>query len=208
MLSRYQRPGGFIQLIQLIETCGKQKQDNFLNIIESEDPRWARAIREKMLTIEKMFNWQDSIIAEISGRLAVLTVATAMHGLSHKQSDRLLKNYTHGQRRTIDDLFTTNSPAPSEITAAYLKIIEETRAMMLDGRLRAEKFAPELIIPENIEESLNNSVGAPPTESPKREPLAAAELLQNKIRELVQENEQLKAELRDLHEKLRRQSAA
>ena len=36
-LSRYQKSGGFIQLVQLIETCGKQKQDNFLSMIEKEE---------------------------------------------------------------------------------------------------------------------------------------------------------------------------
>ena len=218
MLSRYQRPGGFIQLIQLIETCGKQKQDNFLNIIEGEDPRWARAVREKMLTIEKMLNWNDNTIAEVSKGLAVLTLATAMHGLSSEQSSRLLQTHTHAQKRTIDDLFKTNSPSPAEISAAFLKIIEEARAMMLDGRLRAEKFAPELIISENIEELLAQaavpltpavtSERSTPTAQPAAKAINSAELLQKKIRDLVQENERLRAEVQELREKLRRQSAA
>src|SRR6185312_10872527 len=91
LLLRYQRAGGFVQLLQLIETCGKQKQDTFLNMIESEDPRWAKAVRDKMLTIERIFGWDDNPLSEVFSRLPVLTIATAMHGLSQEQSARFLK---------------------------------------------------------------------------------------------------------------------
>ncbi len=165
-----------------------------------------------------MLNWNDNTIAEVSKGLAVLTLATAMHGLSSEQSSRLLQTHTHAQKRTIDDLFKTNSPSPAEISAAFLKIIEEARAMMLDGRLRAEKFAPELIISENIEELLAQAaVPLPPavtsersipTAQPAAKAINSAELLQKKIRDLVQENERLRAEVQELREKLRRQSAA
>ena len=223
MLLRYQRPGGFIQLLQLIETCGKQKQDSFLNIIESEDPRWAHAVREKMLSMERIFSWDDNAIAEIFARMSLLTLATAMHGLSQEHIDRFLKTFSHAQKRNLDDLFNAKTPPAAEISAAFLKILQEARAMMIQGYLKVEKFAPQLLIPENYEESLignvEKKVRAQPapkvetksTPTPSTEP-SQVQVLQNKIRQLHDENAKLKAELSELKrvisEKSRRQSAA
>ena len=157
MISRYQKPGGFLQLLQLIETCGKQKQDNFLKMIEQEDPNWAQAIKEKMITIEKLFSWDDAIIAEISGRLQQLTLATAMHGLKEEENNKLLRTYSHSQRRLIEDLNKAKNPVPSEISSAFIKIIQETRNMISQGYLRPDKFAPALSIPDKIEEILGKN---------------------------------------------------
>ncbi len=104
MLTRYQKSGGFIQILQLIETCGKQKQENFLQMIEKEDPRWATAIKDKMLTIEKIFSWENAVLNEVAGRLQELTLATAMHGLKPEENARLLSTYTHSQRRNIESV--------------------------------------------------------------------------------------------------------
>ena len=234
MLLRYQRPGGFVQLLQLIETCGKQKQSSFLNIIESEDPRWANAVREKMITMDRIFTWDDNTIAEIFARMSSLTLATAMHGLSQEQADRFLKTFSHAQKRNLDDLFNASTPPQSEISAAYLKILQEARTMIVQGYLRVEKFAPQLLIPENYEESLmgngEKKMSAPPTPKIAEKPTARSgapatktttaqsmgsaqvQVLQNKIHELLNENAKLKTELAELKqalsEKSRRQSAA
>lgn len=157
MLSRYQKSGGFIQILQLIETCGKTKQDNFLQMIEAEDRRWADAIREKMLTMEKIFSWDPTVIAEISGKLQELTIATAMHGLKPEDTDKLLRTFSHSQRRNIEDLSKSKASTTAEISSAYLKIITEVRKMITQGYLRPEKFAPECVIPEGYEEKLGKA---------------------------------------------------
>ena len=226
MLTRYQKSGGFIQLVQLIETCGKQKQDNFLQMIESEDPRWAHAIREKMLTMEKIFSWENSIVSEIAGRLQELTLATAMHGLKQEERDRLLATYTHSQRRNIEDLFKSKAPLPTEISSAYIKILQEVRNMISHGYLRVEKFAPDLIIPESFEDKLGKSIfqpsivnsapslegfgpSTPITPPPAAHPPANgtasdAEVasLRARVQALLNENNQLKTELRTFKDKI------
>ncbi len=159
MLSRYQKSGGFVQLLQLIETCGKNKQENFLTIIEGEDVRWAHAIREKMLTIEKILKWPDEILAEVAARLQALTLATFLHGIKTEDRDRVLKTFTHTQKRNVDDLFASKTPAPSEISSAFLKVLQEVRYMMTHSYIRADKFASEMVIGEDIEDKLGKSVG-------------------------------------------------
>ena len=231
MLSRYQKAGGFLQILQLIETCGKQKQDNFLQMIESENIRWAEAIRVKMLTIEKIISWPDSVLGEVSGRLQKLTLATALHGLKPEDGERLLATYSHSQRRNIDDLFKVKVPPAAEISSAFIKILQEVRSMITNGYLRADKFGPELVIPEDFEEQLGKAVfqaaAAPlksPAETPSRtassthKPVAVApsahaqassnahdqelHALRTKLQNLTLENSQLKNELNSLREKM------
>jgi FliG C-terminal domain len=218
MLSRYQKPGGFIQLLQLIETCGKAKQENFLNIVEGEDIRWAQAIKEKMLTVEKIISWDDTVLAEIAARLQPLSLATFLHGLKKEDGDRLLRTFSHAQKRNIDDLFTSKKPNAAEINAAYLKVLQEVRYMIMHAFIRVDKFAPEMVIPEDIEDTLGKPlhIQTPhtaqhmPTNSRGPVKIHAVDgpgsddvpHLRSQVVSLSHENEQLKNDLRVAREKL------
>lgn len=219
-LSRYQKSGGFAQLLQLIETCGKQKQDNFLHMIEAEDIRWSQAIKEKMLTIEKILTWDDAILAEVAARLQALTLGTLLHGIKPEEGDRMMKTFTQAQKRNINDIFTGKKPTPAEINSAYLKVLQEVRYMITHNYIRLDKFAPEMVIPEDIEDRLGKTVGTFFSNNAHSTPVSTAphatgvedsakgasteELsnLRNLVHQLGHENEQLKAELRTAREKL------
>jgi flagellar motor switch protein FliG len=56
-ISRYKKAGGFIQLVSLIETFGAPKREKFIEMIDAESPVWAKALRDKMLSIERIFSW-------------------------------------------------------------------------------------------------------------------------------------------------------
>lgn len=229
MLSRYQKAGGFIQLLQLIETCGKTKQDNFLQIIEKEDPKWAEALRAKMITIEKILKWNNATLAEIAARLHELTLATALHGLTPEDGERLLQTFTHTQKRNIDDLRKSKVPAPAEISSAFLKVLVEVRNMITHGYLRVEHISPELIISKDIEEELGKTplrkaeatqdhdhqvnFGSEPSKPTSHAPHSnpghkqghdstEVNTLRIKVQTLANENHQLNSELKILREKL------
>lgn len=159
MLDRYRKPGGFYQLLALLETCGPQKQEKFLEIVRSEDVRWAEAIKKKMLDINRIYAWNDETLAEIIGTLQDLTLATALHAAPAKIKDRINKLLSHSRKRKIDDLIGTSKPSPGEVATMHMKIIETVRKMAHDGFIRFEKIDPDLHIDDNFEESLMK--GAP-----------------------------------------------
>ena len=154
MLDRYRKPGGYVQLLNLLETSGKEKQEKFLNLIRQEDARWADSIEKKMLSIKTIFSWNQETIAEIIGVLQEMTVAVAMHGFDEETKAKIYATLSHSQKRKIDDLFSTHKPTAAEISTMYMKIITEVRKMISDGRLRMDKIDPELIIEYGIEEKL------------------------------------------------------
>jgi hypothetical protein len=154
MLDRYRKPGGFLQLLNLIETCGSAKQEKFLAMIREEDPRWADAIEKKSLSIKRIFSWNQDTLAEVIGNLQDLNVAVILHGLDNESKEKVYKTFTHGHRRKVDDLFQTQKPTPGELTTMFMKVLVEVRKMITDGHLRMDKIDADLVVPDDIEEQL------------------------------------------------------
>ena len=154
MLDRYRKTGGFVQLVSLVETCPPAKQEKFLEIIRGEDPRWAEAVRNKILTIERIYGWNNDTLNEIFGTLQDLTVAVALHACNEEMRARINGFFSHGRRRKIEDLFSTNQPSAQEIAAMHMKIIESVRKMDIEGTIRFEKFDPPMEIDEDIEDKI------------------------------------------------------
>jgi hypothetical protein len=154
MLDRYRKPGGFFQLVSLVETCGPAKQEKFLEIIRAESPSWAEAIKTKMIDINRIYTWSDETLREIMGTLQDLTIAITLHASSDPIKARIYATLTQGRRRKIEDLYGSNNPSVGELSATHLKIIETVRKMAHDGYLRFDKIDPQLFIDDKIEENL------------------------------------------------------
>lgn len=231
MLDRYKKTGGFLQLLNLIETCGPAKQEKFLNIIDDEDPHWSSAIQSKMLSLERILTWTDDILAEVFGQIQELTMVAALQGLGKEVEERMFKYFSQGQQRRMRDLMESRGCTPGEVSAAYVKIIEEVRHMITNGMLRVENFDVTLVIEEDIEDLLakgaqfgpafeptlsdealpGETPPAPEASAPAASPAASgpseeirAEIanLHRKIKALTSENAQLHKKVKGLESRL------
>ena len=214
-LDRYQKSGGFVQLLQLIETCGPAKQEKFLSMVREEDPRWSEAIQKKMLTMARIMSFSDDVISEIAGNLQELTIAVAFHGFKSEERQRFYRTFSFAQRRKIDDLFEVNHPSPADISASFIKIIVEVRKLIHAGALRADKVDPEVFVEDGIEDSLRkgsdmtviktilavapapNEVASPSKPAATLDP-EELKLLRKKIIALAEENNSLKQDMQNL----------
>lgn len=154
MLDRYRKSGGFVQLLQLLETCGEAKQKKLLEMIEAEDARWSSALKKKILSIDVIFGWPQEQLAEIVGQLQELTLAFTLKGLSPELQEKAQVTLSHGQKRRLNDLVEGRSVSQGEINTAFAKVIEEVRDQINNGYLRPKEFDPERAIEEDIEEKL------------------------------------------------------
>lgn len=153
-LSRYKKSGGFTQLLSLIETFGPQKKDKFLEMIQQESPTWERALREKMITFERIFTWPEQVVVEVFKQLQPKTLTFALQGLKPEQRDKILTYFSHAEKRRMDDILTESKPKPEEISSTLVKVVELTRKMLKERTLHADKFDPSLIVPEDYEQKL------------------------------------------------------
>lgn len=156
MLDRYKKKGGFHQLLSLIETSGKQKQEQFLALISQESPVWEEAIRQKMLTMDKILSWETGHLREVFSRIQPLTLATATHGLSAEKISLVLSCMSASDQKKIQLVLDESKPTPAEVGTCIMKIITETRGIISGGLIKLEKIDQSLVIQENIEEFLTS----------------------------------------------------
>ncbi|MDX9730753.1 MAG: FliG C-terminal domain-containing protein [Bdellovibrionales bacterium] len=164
MLDRYKKSGGFNQLLTLLETCGLQKRQKFLEIIRQEDPRWASALVAKMIDLERFLKWNDSAIAEVTGSMMEINVAAIVTSLDEAQQARILGTLGHAKRRKVQEHIDTQKPSPGEIATSMNKLFETIRRLSQDGVLRLDKIDPDLFIDADIEDRLKqgkNIAGVP-----------------------------------------------
>lgn len=158
-LSRYKKSGGFFQLLSLIETFGPQKREKFLEMIEAESPAWSKALRDKLLTIERIFSWPDQVVIEVFKHIQPKSQAFALCGLKDEFKAKLDPFFSPSEKRRHQDVLTESKPKPEEIASTMVKLVESARQMLKDRELHAEKFDEGLLIPEDFEAQLES--GAP-----------------------------------------------
>lgn len=158
MVDRYKKSGGFIQLLQVLETCGPKKYDQFMNIITEEDPSWAEAIKEKMLSFDKILSWKPEVMLEVLANVNGLAFATAVKGLAPAVQVKFLASLSNQEKRKLEMQLADMKPTPMEVSSCMMKIISETRGLLTSGTLKAAKIDSSLVIPENFEDKLSAKV--------------------------------------------------
>src|SRR4051812_33193952 len=117
MIDRYRKKGGFFQLLNLIETTGKDKQEKFLKMIADESPSWETEIRKRLLTIDKILSWNPTYLGEIFPRVQPLQLAMVVGGLPAEKADQFMKVLTFKEKRQVEELLKEKKPSPGETSA-------------------------------------------------------------------------------------------
>lgn len=157
MLDRYRKTGGFLNLLILLETSAQGKQDKFLSLIAEESQRWADEIKAKIITFEKLVDWETSVLMEFLPNMPERILASAVWSLPPEKKELVLKALPLVTRRRVEEQFAGNAPTPNEIISCQLRLVTEARQSAQKGAIRFDKFAPELAINEDIEEILSKS---------------------------------------------------
>lgn len=217
MLDRYRKKGGFAQLLNTLETTGKDKQDKFLKMIHDENPAWETELKKRILTVEKIMSWNSAYLAEIFPRIQPLQLAMIVGGLSPEKATAFMNVLTFKERKQVEELLKEKKPSPGETSAGVMKLFSEIRKMEAEGSLKFEKFDAEMVIPEDIEDKLGKgvvslvstasidaavaSMEAAPAGLPSN---VAEELtaLRRKLVQLTQENQKLNTEVQSMRDKL------
>ncbi|WP_158320351.1 FliG C-terminal domain-containing protein [Pseudobdellovibrio exovorus] len=157
MVDRYKKPGGFVQLVQVIETCNAKKREQFMNIIAEENPEWAEALTQKSISFDKIVSWSPEVILEIMASVNQLAFSVALKSLAPEHLETFIQKLSPQDRRKIEMTLQEMNPTPNEIGASVMKVISETRGLLVQGSIKAEKIDPQLVIPDEFEAKLGKS---------------------------------------------------
>lgn len=219
MLDRYRKSGGFVQLVNLIETCGKEKQEKLLATIRTEDPAWEEMIRSKLLSVQRVLSWNPVYIGEVIARMPAINLSTMLHGIPKEKWDLVLGTMTQMGRRQIEEATENSKPSPADVSTSLAKFLNEARQAILSGTLRLDKVDPGLMIEEGIEEKIGHNTilravspqeGETAAAGKETNTLQAVDMvggseimdLRRKVQHLERENANFKRELRIATEKL------
>ncbi|MEK6627613.1 MAG: FliG C-terminal domain-containing protein [Bdellovibrionota bacterium] len=157
MVDRYKKAGGFLQLVQVIETCNQKKREQFMNIIVVENPEWADALNQKCISFNKIINWKIEYILEIVASVNTLSFSTALKSLSTEQLESFFQKVSHQDRKKFEISIQESTANPNEISASVVKVISETRNLFVQGSLKFDKVDPALAIPDGYEAQLGKN---------------------------------------------------
>lgn len=151
MVDRYKKSGGFVQLIQVIETCNSKKREQFMKIISEENPEWAEALNQKCLSFDKILSWKAEAILEIIASVNMLSFTASLKSLDPEKLELFLQKLSNQDRKKFELALVEAKPSPNEISASVQKVIGETRLLFVQGSLKADKIDPSLVIPDDYE---------------------------------------------------------
>lgn len=155
LLQRFRKPGGFSQLLNLIETCDPLKQKNLLHLVGNEDPGWAYLVKLKMITTERVLTWPVETIMEITTHLpdrvlaAAWNIAATLPDGPHLQ-EKWLKSLPTMKAREIKSIIDSTSFSAPELQAASIRIVQTVRELEEKDQLRFSQFDPALEIDKRV----------------------------------------------------------
>jgi len=138
MLARYRKPGGINQLISLLESCLSKKREALLSTIQAEDKEFAALVRSKLLSVEKIFQWDPLLVSEATTRMAERTLAVALKGMPPEAFEIATHTMRDLKKREVMNFLETVKPSPVEIESAHIKLVETVRGLEKDGTLRLD----------------------------------------------------------------------
>jgi flagellar motor switch protein FliG len=149
MLSRFRKQGGFSQLLTLIETCDPIKQKNLLHLVGVEDPGWAHLVKIKCLTVDRILNWPQEILMEITPHLTEKLIISLYARLRPDQKNQLTSALPNSALRILKDQMG-QSVHIAEQNAAAIRLIQIVRDLENAGKIKFSNFDPALTIDPSI----------------------------------------------------------
>ncbi|MGE0762333.1 MAG: FliG C-terminal domain-containing protein [Bdellovibrionales bacterium] len=147
-LKRYRKPGGFKQLLILLETSPATKKEQLLKIVAAEDKRWAGELEKRILTMNKILSWKIEVVEKIMQLIPEQTWPKALFHLSpddrQKLFVQLIQFLPQTRQKQMNESLAGLAPTPGEIEAAHLLIIKKVREMQANGDLKLEQFDANL----------------------------------------------------------------
>lgn len=149
VLTRYRRPGGFKQLLQLIETSQPVKQAKLLEVVESEDPVMAERIRQKKITTTMVMSWPVEHLVVILENMHPMHLLCIMQNLDEETFKLYAGAFSPDKYREVKSLLAEEQEITSaQMAAAQTHMLETVRFLDEEKKIDLRYIDPALDISE------------------------------------------------------------
>ena len=146
-LSRFRKPGGFQQLLNLMETSEPAKRETLFKLIAHEDPGWARLVLMKSLSFDRIIAWPAEALMEFTPYLSdqILVLAFKMAREKNEEfGEKWLKSIPPMKAREVREMAMELPMDQGQKTATALKIIQTVRDLESRGTVKLSQLDPSL----------------------------------------------------------------
>ncbi len=153
MLTRFRKQGGFNQLLTLIEVCDPIKQKNLLHLVGTEDPGWAYLLRSKVLTKNRILGWPQNILMEITPQLSDPVILALHSSLNDNHKLALMNSLPQSILLRVTQNLNADFAieySEAEQNAATIKLIQVTRDLENEGKIKFSNFDPSLCLDSTL----------------------------------------------------------
>lgn len=145
MLARFRKSGGFLQLVQLVETTDPRRRQNLIELIAKEDPGWAQLVRLKVLTKDRILNWEPRFLMQIWPQIPLPIIKTIWLKSTTAQRERIERSIPRAFQTTFRKSVDAGETVDDvEEAAASLRLVAIVREMNLHGLLDFNDIDPGL----------------------------------------------------------------
>lgn len=156
MLARFRKTGGFLLLVQLVETTEPGRRQNLIDLIAKEDPGWAQLVRIKSLSKERILNWEPKILMQVWPQIPVPIISTIWQKSSTAEREKIERSIPRAFASTFRKSVESHPPVDAaEEVAANLRLVSIVREMSVHGLLDFKDFDPTLTWDPAMVESLD-----------------------------------------------------
>ncbi len=149
VLARYRKPGGFKQLLQLIETSQPLKQEKLLEVVEKEDPAWADLIRQKKITPDMVLSWKADDLVVIFENMMPRHCACLCKSLDEDRFKEIAALFSPEKYRDVKTIVGDSShPTEGELVAAHNHLLETVRFLDEEKKINLRYINPMLDLSE------------------------------------------------------------
>lgn len=154
-MDRFTKNRSLSQLLQLVESSPDDAKSHVLLAIHRENPAWASLIRTKVLTPERVLEWDARVVRMILDELTDDQIRALQAGLLDPSTNKLREALSLDPARiirsresqasidrTVDRTVDLNKVSLGEITAARLLIVSKVRDLESHGTLDLSAIAP------------------------------------------------------------------
>lgn len=165
-LKRYQKEGGFEELLTLIETSKSRVQANILKSISAEDPAYAERVKANLLVFEDLFHQKEIVLTKLLEKVPPKVWAFALLKYDPEIKTKVLFFADKNVQFKIKDEFeiVENSTDDAQIISAKKKILGEARAFEANGFFKLVKSDETNQVVINTDATTQTKSSSSPTE--------------------------------------------
>jgi flagellar motor switch protein FliG len=146
-LSRFRKPGGFQQLLNLMETSEPSKRETLFRLVAHEDPGWARLVLMKSLSFDRIMAWSSEVLMEFTPFLSDQILVLAYKMAKEKDEalgEKWLKSIPPMKAREVQEMSLELPMDQGQKNATALKLIQIVRDLETKGTIKLSQLDPSL----------------------------------------------------------------